>query len=737
MATRTGMAVGAMGAMFMLAAVAAAEPDIVLADFEGRDYGDWKATGAAFGPGPAQGTLPGERPISGYLGNGLVNSFYGGDGATGTLTSPELTIDRRFITFLIGGGGYAGKTCMNLLVDGKVVRTATGPNTKPGGSTALAPCSWDVSEFAGKTAHIEIVDNATGGWGHITVDQIVLTDQDPTVGEVLYNGIRLPKAWPPPRYGRKDRSPLPVPPYLEHPPAVIPIDVGRQLFVDDFLIENTTLKRQFHYPDRYEGNPILKPERPVELNEGQRPLAAMISGGAWYDPKDRLFKLWYQAGWRDGTMLAVSKDGLHWERPDLDVAPGTNRVLPERPRHVRHGTGICLDQYTSDATQRFKMLIYEENDDKLTSVCTSPDGIHWDFRGLTSVCGDNSTMFYNPFRRKWVYSLRMHHWGRARNYREHDDFLQGMTWNDREDVFWAGADELDLPDPDVVALMPKPEEIRKEAQATGKKYEDLLKQYRSDYGDPTQLYNLDAVAYESLMLGVFGIHRGPNNKICERLKRPKLCDLELAYSRDGFHWYRPDRTPFLASTRKEDDWDRAYLHIAVGLCNIVGDKLYFYYSGWNGESPALGADMYAGGSAGVAFLRRDGFASMDAGEKGGTLTTRPVTFKGKYLFVNLDAPQGELRVEVLDETGNVIAPFSADNCMPVCCDKTLQGVTWKGVEDLSQLAGRKVKLRFHLRQGLLYAFWVTPDANGASYGYVAAGGPGFTGPVDTRGDGRE
>ena len=94
----------------------AAEPDIVLADFEGKDYGAWKTTGEAFGPGPAQGKLPHQMPVTGYLGHGLVNSFHGGDKSTGTLTSPVFKIERKFITFLIGGGGFTGKTCMNLLV---------------------------------------------------------------------------------------------------------------------------------------------------------------------------------------------------------------------------------------------------------------------------------------------------------------------------------------------------------------------------------------------------------------------------------------------------------------------------------------------------------------------------------------------------------------------------------------------------------------------------------------------
>jgi hypothetical protein len=95
------------------------DADILIADFDGKNYGKWKTEGAAFGSGPAQGTIGGQMVVSGFLGNGLVNSFLPNDGPTGRLISPAFTIDRKFIRFLIGGGGYAGKTCMNLLVDGK------------------------------------------------------------------------------------------------------------------------------------------------------------------------------------------------------------------------------------------------------------------------------------------------------------------------------------------------------------------------------------------------------------------------------------------------------------------------------------------------------------------------------------------------------------------------------------------------------------------------------------------
>ncbi|MBE0536965.1 MAG: glycoside hydrolase family 32 protein [Phycisphaerae bacterium] len=156
--------------------VAQAE-DILIADFEAASYGDWTVTGEAFGPGPAEGRLPGQMDnLSGYEGRRLVNSFYKGDDSTGTLTSPAFRIERHYINFLIGGGMHPGTACINLLVDGDIVRTATGPNDRPGGVEALAWHTWDVSDLANRTARIQIVDQQTGGWGHINVDHIYQSD---------------------------------------------------------------------------------------------------------------------------------------------------------------------------------------------------------------------------------------------------------------------------------------------------------------------------------------------------------------------------------------------------------------------------------------------------------------------------------------------------------------------------------------------------------------------------------
>ncbi len=143
--------------------------DIVWEDFEGG-YDRWAVEGGAFGAAPARGALPGQQPVSGFRGAGLVNSFAGGDAATGRMTSRPFVIERPYIRFLIGGGNHRA-TQIRLVVDGKVARAQAGKR-----SERLLPALWDVRELRGQTARIEIVDEQKGPWGHISVDQIEFGD---------------------------------------------------------------------------------------------------------------------------------------------------------------------------------------------------------------------------------------------------------------------------------------------------------------------------------------------------------------------------------------------------------------------------------------------------------------------------------------------------------------------------------------------------------------------------------
>ncbi len=519
-------------------------------------------------------------------------------------------------------------------------------------------------------------------------------------GELLYNGIRLPSPWPPklaPFPTSVEKDPV-VPPYLTSPPAVIPIDLGRQLFVDDFLIAETTLQRTYHRARYHEASPVLKPDQPWE---GE--YAIPFSDGVWYDPKDNLFRIWYLS---NGTCTATSRDGIKWEKPALDVKPGTNVVQPGG----RDSSTVWLDLEEKDPERRYKMFrvvgagsACEATgwNNWVMKLHFSADGVHWKEAGTSGRVIDRSTVFWNPFRKVWVYSIRhAYPWSkgsygfeRRRSYVENPDVLAGSQWKVGEPLPWTDVDRLDP--------------------------------QREDLKIRPQLYNLDCVAYESLLLGLFTVWRG------QPKDRHKPNELVVGYSRDGWHWSRPDRRAFCPVSDRTGEWNANNVQSAGGGCLVVGDLLYFYVSGRAGQAGGSKAGVC---STGLALLRRDGFASMDAPEAGGTLTTRPVRFGGKRLFVNVDAPAGSLRVEVLDERGEVVAPFSKGACLPVRADRTLQEIRWEGVEDLDRVAGKAVRFRFHLTHGRLYSFWVSPDASGASHGYVAAGGPGLTGPTDTRGE---
>lgn len=523
---------------------------------------------------------------------------------------------------------------------------------------------------------------------------LVLTACPVQSAETLYNGIELPAQWPPTNI-TVIGEPMPVP-YLANPPRVIPVDIGRQLFVDDFLIESNTLKRTYHTASYHTNNPVLKPDKPWEMTSNS-PCAMVFSDGVWYDPQDKLFKMWYMGGYTKSICYATSTNGIDWLKPALDVQAGTNVLLDKK----RDSSTVWLDHEEKDPAKRFKLFNVEPG--WKVNIYFSGDGIHWGAPvGQGGPSGDRTTVFYNPFRKLWVYSLRSgSKVGRARRYLETTNALAAANWKASDPVEWVGADRLDPP--------------------------------RADLKTRCELYNLDATPYESIMLGLFTIWRGQPK---DRAKPNEIC---LGFSRDGFHWYRPDRRAFIPVSEKQGDWNWGNVQSAGGGCLVVARQLYFYMSGRAGIPGATTSGVCA---TGLATLRRDGFASMDA-DKPGTLTTRPLTFSGKYLFVNVDTQGGELRVEILDangqpiratrKDGTLVTPFSTENSNPINADSTLILATWKEMRGVAPIAGRPVRLRFHLSKGSLYSFWVSPSLKGASNGYVAAGGPSFTNSVDTVG----
>ena len=140
---------------------------ILIDDFESNAYHNWTISGSSFATSPSMGTTA----VAGYLGKKLTRSYYNGNGSQGKLVSANFIIQKKNISFLIGGGCHPETAYIKLVVNGEAVRKSTGLN-----DDLLKWQNWDVSSLIGKTAHIEIVDSATGNWGHINVDHIIQSD---------------------------------------------------------------------------------------------------------------------------------------------------------------------------------------------------------------------------------------------------------------------------------------------------------------------------------------------------------------------------------------------------------------------------------------------------------------------------------------------------------------------------------------------------------------------------------
>jgi hypothetical protein len=583
------------------------------------------------------------------------------------------------------------------------------------GSTTVTPpatatYTLTAGNAAGSTSSsilITVGSGTTSGGNSANTDQWMPNPNppqtfNPSGGPVLYNGIQLPASWPPLNSPSQAYT---VAPYLVNEPAVISIDVGRQLFVDDFLIANTNLTRVQHQAVMYPGNPVLTPGGWDRIND-----AFPYSDGAWFDPADHTYKIWYFGGLQGNQMsYATSADGVNWVKPNISdgVVPGTNVVM--NIGGGRDTTTVWMDLHDVPS-RKFKAFITYSDGPGGSYVIHpyfSADGIHW--TGPQSVApmalSDRTTVFCNPFRSVWIDSAR---YGacfpaastraaycpqRVRYYSESPD-LQTWTPSNPQNSYWTGTDERDPAYPGTSTI--------------------------------PELYNLDGVAYESIIVGLFSWYY-PNN--------PDLVELGVGFSRDGFYWNRPTRgggpgNAFIPAANTPGAWNGYNTQSAGGAFLVVGDQLYFYFSGRNSKHNSETSSTLR--QTGLATLRRDGFYSMEAGSSPGTLLTRPVRFSGSHLFVNVADASGQLQAEVLDGNGNVIPAFARTNSAVVTADTTHREVTWNGA-NVGNLAGQTVQFRFYLTNGALYSFWVSQSASGASNGYVGANGPGFTTDRDTIG----
>ena len=528
--------------------------------------------------------------------------------------------------------------------------------------------------------------------------------RDELSGKLLYSLGKSPfKAGP--KLGPKGRPPLV--PWSDEvkPPAVVDIDCGRQLFVDDWVVGATNgVVRHWNAPTKIE-DPILTPTSEKGGRVGGCTVAT--DGGLWWDPKIRKFRLWYETDWCGTLRYAESADGLRWEFPDLGVVKGSNQLFAKQ---TVDSWSVFPDYAAKDPYACWNLFVSDEGCHSLKDTFfTSADGRHFTELGVRGASGDRSTMYYDPFRGKWIFSLRCYWSGRSRRYVDSPVFYDAKA---------------------------------KYSSGSAERWREL------PHGN---LYSFAAAPYESLMVGAMELlgdvpwikHKGHcDNLACADAGLPKQTRLQFSFSRDGRHYEQGgEACAIRPSGWGSGKWDTGYLSAIGGICVIRDEKLWIYYSALRGDASRSTDDgipdsndngLYYNGSIGAATLRRDGFAGMVADGRG-SLTTRPLKFTGKRLFVNAECRFGEVTAEVLDASGQPYAGFTTNDCAQLqFADTTKRELVFKG-GDLAKFGDQKASVRFHLHCATLYSFWISPSERGESRGYVAAGGPAYEGLRDMGG----
>lgn len=484
------------------------------------------------------------------------------------------------------------------------------------------------------------------------------------------------------------------------------IDGRSQLFVDDHLIAaQKNVQRQFHQARPYEGNPVLAPKHPWEST------TCLAHGTVIREPGGR-FRMYYmpwvgeerfgpEVKYKPGELacLAFSDDGIHWEKPKLGLYPyqgrnDTNLVLPNIPDETAYShLSVIYDENDPDPSRRWKMGIKHagkkviHNNPADGSIMTvekdyredagyfayfSHDGIHWNrhpdpimtdgwnllprqtwpHRGIF----ENASIMYDQVRRKFVASVRIldcrpgitTFW-RARAICESDDFIH-----------WTTPRVLFLP--------------------------------LEDDEPGLQFYSSSGFNYESMYLGLLR---------CYRSQSTHQLYFQLTSSRDGIHWERSGyRQPFIPNQPLGTIGGGYHSDFSNGPFRM-GNELWFYYG-----SSQFGKNVRPNvGGICISKLRVDGFASIEGGIRTGEVITRPLDFQGKDLTLNAACRSGgSIVVEVLDRNYQPIPDFTAADAVPVTGDQLAALVAWKNHRALSAVAGKTIRLRFHITSAGLYSF---------------------------------
>ncbi len=457
---------------------------------------------------------------------------------------------------------------------------------------------------------------------------------------------------------------------------------SRYIFVDPDLVETAHGFQRTMNPATRKGQAI-RPEHPWE----HRGVWAWVSVAEY----EGAYHMWYDGVGENGRWhlcYARSKDGLHWEKPELGLieyngSKANNIVYIARPGGVYHGGTVFVDPH-GDPAQRFKFVHgggprITEAGHMGVDAAVSPDGIHFSPGPVCPItpwytdCGN--VAFWDDQRQKYVLFVR--YWTGNVGVKDGRMYYGG-------DYGSMGVRAVGRSESDDFFHFPKPEVV---LQPDGEDPDDL------------QMYNSAAHKYPwardayLIFFSAFYI-------------RPDTVDVQIATSTDSVAWRRDIREPFLR-VGPRDAFDSMETYMGHGML-LRNNEILMYYGGFNVPHGGTNAGPGMGG-IGCCAIRKDGFFSMDAPYGGGEFVTRPIVIDGERLTVNCDASAGgSLRVELQDETGNPLPGRTLSDCNPFQGNRIEHTFVWNEGMDISTLRGKKVKLRFNGRDCKLYAFGFAP-----------------------------
>jgi len=463
------------------------------------------------------------------------------------------------------------------------------------------------------------------------------------------------------------------------------IGTETQVFVDDELIAAKKGVRRTIHPCRKLPKPVIEPEHPWEGNR------VYVYGTVLHDPAAKQYRMWYMSnptkGKRDPRMnpprrclllYATSTDGVHWHKPELGLYE-FNGAKRNNIVYGMNSPSILLDARDPDPARRYKMIGYVAGKGKGNGVgaCYSADGLHWhDYAaGPLFKSSDTVTLAQDP--RTGEYLAFHKAYFKVRGY-------------PRRLVRLAVSKDLQKWSRPKLALVPDEKDDA----------------WAKEDGQRTEFYDMSAFPYGGQFLGLVPVFR-KTRRLAKTAPHQSPDDgpihAELTHSRDGRTWHRLDeRVPIIPNG--PSDFDAGCILGMINTPVIVGDEIWVYYTGitttHGGALPTKRITI------GRAAWRLDGFGSLDAGGKEGTVETVPLQLAGDRLIVNADASKGQLTVEVLDKAGKPLPGYGSKDCVPIRTDAVRHVVRWQSHARLP--AGRPLRLRFRLKDAKLYAFSVTP-----------------------------